>query len=215
MKKVIVFGATGSLGSYIINALEALKEVSITLFVRDKGRLRPDDETKHHIAEGDVADYKSVVEAIRGHDIVYFGLSGDLDFLVTNVINAMKETGVERIIAVSSMGIYGASWKATFKGGENAPGLFNSIMLTLMKPLFPQYRKLAERVEQSGLTYTILRPGRFTHDDEVNYKITYKGQPESGRDISRKSIAAFVASVVNDPSSFRNQNVGLSRDIAQ
>lgn len=213
MKKVIIFGATGSLGRYIVDALEALDGVRLTLFVRDRSKLKPDDSVRHRIVEGDVTDYESVVEAVRGHDMVYFGLSGKLDRLVANVIKAMKKTGVERIIAISSMGIYGASWKAMLKGGENAPGFFNSIMLTLMNPLFPQYRKLAERVEQSGLSYTILRPGRFTHDDEVNYKITYKGQPESGRDISRKSIAAFVASVVNDPSSFVNQNVGLSKDI--
>lgn len=214
MKKVIVFGATGSLGSYVIDALEALEDVNITLFVRNKGKLKSDHAT-HHIVEGDVTDYKSVVRAIRGHDIVYFGLSGELDFLAANIIEAMKENGVKRIIAISSMGIYGASWKATFKGGKNAPGFFNSVMLTLMKPLFSQYRKLAERVERSGLEYTILRPGRFTFDDEVDYKITYKGQPESGRDISRKSIAAFVANVVNEPNTFLNQNVGLSRNTAR
>lgn len=211
MKKVIVFGATGSLGSYIIDALEALNDTSITLYVRDKSKLSS-RYAKHHVVEGDVMDYQRVVETIRDQDIVYFGLSGNLDALSANVVNAMKETGVKRIIAISSMGIYGASWKATLRGGKNSPGFFNSIMLTLMKPLFPQYRKLAERVEQSGLEYTILRPGRFTYDDEVNYKVTYKGQPESGRDISRKSIASFVAKIVNEPDTFVNQNVGLSKN---
>lgn len=212
MKKVIVFGATGSLGCYVVDALESLDNVSITLFVRNKSKLSP-NHAGHRVIEGDVTDYESVVKAVRGHDIVYFGLSGDLDSLSANVVNAMKETGVKRIIAISSMGIYGASWKATFKGGINSPGFFNSLMLTLMKPLFPQYRKLAERVERSGLEYTILRPGRFTYEDEVNYKVTYKGQPESERDISRKSIAAFVARVVNEPDTFVNQNVGLSKEV--
>lgn len=212
MKKVIVFGATGSLGCYVVDALKSLNNVSITLFVRNKSKLTP-NHAGHRVIEGDVADYESVVKAVRGHDIVYFGLSGDLDSLSANVVNAMKETGVKRIIAISSMGIYGASWKATFKGVINSPGFFNSLMLTLMKPLFSQYRKLAERVERSGLEYTILRPGRFTYEDEVNYKVTYKGQPESGRDISRKSIAAFVARVVNEPDTFVNQNVGLSKEV--
>lgn len=210
MKKVIVFGATGSLGGYIIDALQALEDVSITLFVRNKGKLKS-DYMKHHIVEGDVMDYESVVKAIKCHDIVYFGLSGDLDIMVANIIKAMKENGVRRIIAISSMGIYGASWKATLMCKKHSPGFFNSIMMTLMKPMFAQYRKLADRVEQSGLDYTILRPGRFTYEDEVNYTITYKGQPELGRDISRKSIAAFVARVVNEPDTFLSQNVGLSK----
>ena len=211
MKKVIVFGATGSLGYYVVDALGTLDDVSITLFVRDNSKLKP-NHAGHHVIEGDVTDYERVVEAVRGQDIVYFGLSGDLDSLSANVVNAMKETGVKRIIAMSSMGIYGASWKATFKGGSNSPGFFNSLMLTLMKPLFPQYRKLAERVERSGLEYTILRPGRFTYEDEVDYKVSYKGQPESGREVSRKSIAAFVARVVNEPDTFVNQNIGLSKN---
>lgn len=215
MKNVIVFGATGSLGSYIISALEALEDVSLTLFVRNKSKLNPETIQKHTVVEGDVMDYNKVAEAMKGQDIVYFGLSGELDALAANVIRAMHETGMKRIIAISSMGIYGASWRATIKGGPNAPGFYNSIMLTLMKPLFPQYRILAERVEQSGLDYTILRPGKFTFDDEINYKLTYKGQPESGRDISRKSIATFVARVVSEPDTFINQNVGLSKDVTK
>lgn len=212
MKKVIIFGATGSLGSYVLDAVSKLQDINLTVFVRNRNKLGEHSQSDYTIAEGDVMDYQSVVNAMRGQDIVYFGLSGDLDTMSANVIKAMKETGVKRIIAVSSMGIYGASWKATLKGGKDSPGFFNSVVLTLMKPLFPQYRKLAERVERSGLDYTILRPGRFTFEDEVNYKLTFKGQPESGRDISRKSIADFVAKVIDNPSSYINQNVGLSKN---
>ena len=79
-----------------------------------------------------------------------------------------------------------------------------------MRSMFPIYRRLADRVEQSELCYTILRPGRFTEKDEINYQLTYKGEPERGRDISRKSIAAFVAEIVSHPERYENQNIGIT-----
>lgn len=212
MKKVILFGATGSLGRYLIEAITLQEDVQLTLFVRDRNKLRREHITKNAVIEGDATDYESVKKAIKGQNVVYFGLSGNLKVMGENVVKAMIETGVKRIIAVSSMGIYGASWKATFSKGKNSPGFFNSLVLALMTPLFRQFRKLAELVENSGLDYTVLRPGRFTHADEIDYKITYKGQPELGRDISRKSIADFVAKIVDNPESFIKQNVGLSKN---
>lgn len=210
MKNIIIFGSTGSLGGYIIEALENLEDVSLTLFVRNKSKLSKEQIKRHKIIEGDVMNYEDVRKAIKGQDIVYFGLSGQLSDLIANVIKAMKEVGVKRIIAISSMGIYGASWKATLLMKKDAPGFLNSIMLTLMKPVFRQHRKLADAVEQSGLIYTILRPGRFTYDNEIAYKITYKGQPESGRDISRKSIADVVYRIMENPNLYAYQNIGLT-----
>jgi len=45
----------------------------------------------------------------------------------------------------------------------------------------------------------------------VDYTLTYKGIPETGTAISRKSIAAFVASVVEEPSKYVNANLGISK----
>lgn len=211
MKNVIIFGATGSLGTYIVEALERLDDVRLTLFVRNRLKLTDEQRGKHRIIEGDAMNLEHVRNAVKGQDIVYFGMSGEIDVMADNVVKAMAEVGVRRIIAISSMGIYGASWKATLCRKQGSPGFFNSVMLTLMKPVFRRYRKLADIIEGSGLDYTVLRPGRFTYDDEVEYTLTFKGQPEAGRDISRKSIADFVMKTVKDPEQFINKNVGLAK----
>ena len=39
MKHVILFGVTGSIGNYIIKALETLNDVRLTLFVRNSLKL--------------------------------------------------------------------------------------------------------------------------------------------------------------------------------
>jgi hypothetical protein len=117
------------------------------------------------------------------------GMSGDLDGMSEILIKAMKTTRVKRIIAISSMGIYDVSWKVALTDPKHSLGFMNSLAMTFMRSMFALYCRLADRIETSGLTYTILRPGRFTKDDDINYRLTYKGQPEAGRDSMKFRIS--------------------------
>lgn len=101
----------------------------------------------------------------------------------------MEETGVKRIIAISSIGIYE----------------------TPLKPVLKPYRKLADIIEDSNLDYTILRPDWFTNGNEIDYAITQKGAPETGTAISRKSIASFIGTIVKNPELHTNENLGISK----
>lgn len=189
MKNILIIGAGGSLATPVINALQQLEDVSLTLFLRNKNRLHTRQLTNTRIVEGDVMNYPTLKEAISGQDIVYINLAGNLDAMAKNIVKAMQETGVKRVIAVSSIGIYE----------------------TPLKPVLQPYRSLADVIEASGLDYTILRPDWFTDADEIAYALTRKGEPETGTAISRKSIAAFVATLVNDPRLHRNENLGISK----
>lgn len=189
MRKVLIVGANGSLAKYVITALKGLDNVSLTLFVRNKSALQIPTRQGDTIIEGDVMQYNSIKNAIAGNDIVYVNLAGNLDAMTANIVKAMQETGVKRIIALSSIGIYD----------------------TPLKPVLIPYRKLADIIENSGLDYTILRPDWFTNGDEIDYAITQKGEPETGTAISRKSIAAFVATIIEDPALYSRENVGISK----
>jgi hypothetical protein len=61
------------------------------------------------------------------------------------------------------------------------------------------------------LDYTILRPDWFTSVNEIDYAITRKGEPESGSAVSRKSIASFIGSIVENPEVHKNANLGISK----
>lgn len=89
----------------------------------------------------------------------------------------MEETGVKRIIAIRSIGIY------------------DTPLRSVLKP----YRKLADVIEASHLDYTILRPTWFTSADEVDYELTLKGEPERGSVISQKSLATFIVKIIESP----------------
>jgi len=189
MKKVIIIGASGSLVGPIIKELEKQNDIHLTLFLRNKSRLKESVIKNSVIVEGDVMDYPAVKDAINGHDIVYVNLAGDLSAMVTNIVKAMQETGVERIIAISSIGIYDKPLRSV---------------------LIP-YRALADIIEASNLAYTILRPDWFTDSNEIDYTLTQKGEAETGSAISRKSIARFISKLIENPNLHVKENLGISR----
>jgi uncharacterized protein YbjT (DUF2867 family) len=189
MKKVIIIGASGSLAPYVIEALKQLQNVEITLFVRNKSRLSKSVAEGCTVIEGDAMNYNSVKNAITGHQIVYVNLAGNLETMTTNIVKAMNETSVKRIIAISSIGIY----------------------KTPLKSVLIPYRRLADIIENSRLDYTILRPDWFTNDSEVDYALTQKGEPETGTAISRKSIATFISTIIEKPDLHIKENLGISK----
>jgi uncharacterized protein YbjT (DUF2867 family) len=189
MRKVLVIGATGSLAQYVITALKQIDNVALTLFVRNKSRLQISARQGCTIIEGDAMQFENVKNAVADHDIVYVNLAGNLEAMTNNIVKAMQATGTRRIIAISSIGIYD----------------------TPLRSVLVPYRKLADIIESSGLDYTILRPDWFTNDNEIDYAITRKGEPETGRAISRKSIAAFIATIIENPALYRKENVGISK----
>jgi uncharacterized protein YbjT (DUF2867 family) len=189
MKNVIIMGASGSLAGYVIEELQKQKDVHLTLFLRNKKRLHNPNLSNVTIVEGDVMNYNMLKDAIIGQDIVYVNLAGNLEAMAKNIVKAMQETGVKRIIAISSIGIY----------------------KTPLQPILVPYRRLADVIESSGLEYTILRPDWFTDADEVDYELTKKGEPEKGTAISRKSIAAFIATIIENPEKHSCENLGIAK----
>jgi len=188
MKKVLVIGASGSLAKYVIDTLQHVGGIHLTLLARNKNNIA-NDTIGTTVVQADVMDYELLKKATAGQDIVYINLAGDLEAMAKNIVRAMQETGVKRVIAISSIGIY----------------------QTPLKPVLIPYRKLADVIESSGLDYTILRPEWFTNANEVDYAITRKGTPEKGTAISRKSIAAFVATLIQNPELHKNENLGISK----
>jgi uncharacterized protein YbjT (DUF2867 family) len=189
MKKVLIIGASGSLAQYVIEALKALGNIQLTLFLRNKNRLSKSLAEGCTIIEGDAMKYNDLKSAIEGQEIIYVNLAGNLEPMAKNIVKTMQDTGVKRIIAISSIGIYETS----------------------LRPVLIPYRKLADVIESSGLDYTILRPDWFTNANEVDYSITHKGEPETGTAISRKSIAAFISTILENPDLHKKQNLGISK----
>jgi saccharopine dehydrogenase-like NADP-dependent oxidoreductase len=66
MKNVIILGAGGNIAKHVIDMLVKKDDINLTLFLRDKGRLRNKDVSGCRIIEGDVLDFNQLKEAIAG-----------------------------------------------------------------------------------------------------------------------------------------------------
>lgn len=189
MSNVLIIGAGGGIAQLVVGMLARHDKLTLTLYLRNAKRLRTPHRSGTRIIEGDALDYTSLKHAVVGQDIVYVNLAGDLETMLQNVVRAMKEEGVKRIILVSSIGIY-----------DNP-----------VRPVLQPYRKAADVVEGSGLDYTILRPTWFTDANEIDFETTRKGEPEKGSVISRKSLAQFIADIIVSPATFVRANLGISK----
>jgi uncharacterized protein YbjT (DUF2867 family) len=189
MKNVIILGASGNIAKHVIDILVKKHDINLTLFLRNKNRLRNKDVSKCRVIEGDVLNYDQLKQAIAGQDIVYANLAGSLEAMAKNIVKAMKETGVKKIIFISSIGIY------------DVP----------LRSVLNPYRKAADVIEASGLEYTILRPAWFTDADEVDYETTRKGEPEKGSVISQKSLATFITTIIDGPEKYIHENLGINK----
>jgi uncharacterized protein YbjT (DUF2867 family) len=207
--KVIVFGATGSVGRLAVKELlEAGHEV--TAFARKPEKLGLTDANLFRTA-GDALDAKDVLEAVKGHDAAVITLGSGLSRKsvirsqgTMNVIRAMQAQGVKRLICQSTLGARD-SW-------SNLNFWWKRVMFgALLAPVFRDHELQEQLVEASGLDWTIVRPAAFT--DEPTRRPVIEDVPNSARGldlkISREELARFLTSQVID-SQYLGRAVGLS-----
>ena len=60
MKKLIIIGATGSLAQYVIEATKDLKDIELSLFVRNNSRFSKSIAEGCTVMEGDALNYMDV-----------------------------------------------------------------------------------------------------------------------------------------------------------
>jgi uncharacterized protein YbjT (DUF2867 family) len=195
MTNVLILGATGSVARVATDLFLEGTDARLTLYVRSARKLRNVDASRARVVEGDVLDTATLAEAMAGQDVVYANLAGDLERMARSVVQAMNETGVRRLIWISSMGIY-----------DEVPGEKSGSILD-------PYRKSAQVIEASDLDYTILRPGWFTNADEVDYETTPKGEPFRGHDVSRKSLASLVVKLATTPGLEVRTSLGVNKPV--
>jgi uncharacterized protein YbjT (DUF2867 family) len=191
--KVLVLGANGQLARHTTPVFLRRSQAKLTLYLRRASRLTGPDPSRVTIVEGDVLDTKALRSAMKDQDVVYANLAGDMKAQAERIVDAMHATGVKRLIFISSMGIYG-----------EVPG-------ERYRSVLDPYRDSAAVIEASDLDYTILRPGWFTHNDEVKYELTQKGEPFKGHDVSLNSLSDLIVKLATTPDPQVRCSLGVSR----
>lgn len=140
-------------------------------------------------------DLETLRQAVAKQDIVYANLGGLLVEQARDMVKAMQDAKVSRLIWISSMGIY-----------DKVPGEQFGAMLD-------PYRKSAALIEASDLDYTILRPSWLHNNDEIDYEITQKNEPSKGakKVVSRKSVADLVVRLTQPPGLHYRESLGVNK----
>ena len=199
MKNVLILGAAGQIAQWAVRLLANRDDVQMTLFVRDAKKLS-DVPRNARVIEGDVMDADVLSVAMQGQDLVYANLAGDVDKQADCYVAAMEAAGVKRLVAINSLGIY-----------EEVPGAFGEWNRKEIGAYLSPYRRAADTIEASSLDYTVIRAAWLQDEDEIDYATTAKGEPFEGTEISRKSVAAAVVAIVEDPSRWSRANIGLHK----
>ena len=205
--KVIIFGATGSIGKNLLD--QSLEQGhAVTAFVRDAGRLDIEHENLR-IAKGDVLDQASVQQAVAGHDAVLVSIGAGRHGTVRsegtrNIIRAMENTGVRRLICQSTLGV-GDSW-------NNLTALWKYLMFGfLLRPAYRDHVLQEKYVRESNLDWSIVRPAAFTDGERTGqYRHGFGSTDRTTRlKISRADVADFMLKNLLD-NRYLHQTPGLS-----
>ncbi len=212
----IVFGASGFLGSHVVEALSA-EGYRVRLFDRSPSPYRQPDQ---EMILGDIMNLEEVTKAAKGAAVVYnFAAIADIDEahekpLATaavnilgnmNVLEAARLAGARRFIFASSVYVYsesGSFYRASKQAAE---------------------RFIETYHERYGLDYSILRYGslygrrtdtrngiyRMLHEAVEKHSITYQGSGEAIREYIHVEDAARMSVQVLAPE-FANRHLILT-----
>ena len=200
MTNILILGANGRIAQHLVEMLAGRPDMSMTLFVRNARKLGRKLPNNAKVIEGDVLDAAKLKQTMKGQDVVYANLAGNVDAQAASIITAMQEGGVKKLIFCTSLGIY-----------DEVPGKFGDWNRRKIGPYLPPYRKAADMIEASGLDYVVLRPAWLTDADEVAFEVTERDEPFKGTEVSRKSVAALVSLLASASGPIGKRNIGINK----
>lgn len=207
-KKIVIFGATGGTGQELVKqALQ--KGYLVTAFARTPQKLKISDE-KLRIIQGDVLNKEEVLSALEKQDVVCCSLgmpASDRSTLRTdgtaNIVKAMKEKGIKRLICQTSLG-FGDS-------KEVLPWHMKYIIVPfILKHAFKDHELQETLIEKSQLDWTIVRPGNMTNGKKTEvYKHGFEPTEKIKLKVSRADVAHFMLHQIENKQ-YLNHKVGIS-----
>ena len=202
MQHVLILGAGGKIAKLTETMLLAETDAMMTLFLRHPEKIAVSDEQRETVVTGDAANADDLAQAMKGQDVVYANLAGsNIETQAQQVVKAMNEAGVNRLVWISTLGIY-----------DEVPGAFGKWNHQMLDDGYlPSYAAAAKVVEDSDLDYTIIRPAWLQNQDKIDYELTNKGDAFKGTEVSRKSIAAVVTSLITDPTKHIRASLGVNK----
>jgi len=196
--KLLIVGAAGKTGGEVVHCARAHGfEVVAFVYRARSNKYFPVDVV---VKQGNIMDYDSVLEAIRGADAVISVLGhvkGSDPLMQTkgmvNVAKAMKETGIKRLLSLTGTG-------ARVSG--DTPSILDKVLNYVVARVDPE--RIHDGIEHikilrgSSLDWTVVRVLKLGKSNkEINkYKLSAGGPAELLT--SRKKAARVLVDLVNN-----------------
>ncbi len=204
MKEIIVFGATGGTGQQVVH--QALIDgFEVTVVVRNKKEYML--EHPHLVViQGDVLKPATFSEAMNGKDAVVSCL-GTRDRKpttvysegVTNIMQAMKNTGVRRIICLSA-GALEIPPDATMM----MKLVIKYILQRLFKHGYADMRLMEKILYNSTFNWTVIRPPRLIAGEKKGeYRTSINEFLPHLSYITRADLAHYILHHLDDEKTFK------------
>ena len=201
MKNVLLLGATGTAGSAVAKKLLSDTDYHVTLFARHAGDVFSDN-LRTTVVNGDAENSEELKKAMAGQDVVYCAISGEtLPGIAENIVAAMTELNVKRLIFMGAVGIYNEI-PDEIDGGDNLDN----------EPAQLPNRQAVDIVEASDLNYTVLRPGYLREGEENDFVLSVKGEAAKGYITTIPSLVKLAVQLISDKSLYARGSVSITRD---
>ena len=187
--KLSIFGASSASGKLLVEkALMAGHEV--TAFVRNAAKLEIAHE-KLKVITGDALNSVQVDDAIKGSDGVLSTLGPKGNPMVMaaestrNIISAMEQHGVKRLVVVSVAGVAVAQDKRGFN-------IIGALIKLLLKSVFIDRENQLAILESSTVDWVAVRVPRLTNDAATGSVRAFFGNPSPSMKVTRADLADFM-----------------------
>ena len=201
MKNVLLLGATGTAGSALTKKLLSETNCHLTLFARHAGEVYTDTD-RISVINGDAKNIAELKAIMPEQDVVYCAISGDvLPQIAENIVSAMTESNVNRLIFMGAVGIYNEI-PDEIDGEDNLDN----------EPAQIPNRKAVDIVESSNLNYTILRPGYLRDGNEDDFVLTLKGEVAKGYITPIPALVKFAVKIILDDELYSRESVSITQD---
>lgn len=208
--RLALFGATGRTGSRLLAAALAQGH-SARLLVRDPSRLTARGDAPVDVVEGDVLDREAVRRTVTGVDAVLATLGGGTTAApgtsrsqgMRNIIHAMHECGVRRIVALGGAGVLDAADGNGLRSERPTyPAVFRLVTA--------EHRAAWEALRASGLAWTYVGPPDIPDGDATGlFRVVADTFPEGGKALATGDVAAFMLHEVT-AQDFVGRRVGIA-----
>jgi uncharacterized protein YbjT (DUF2867 family) len=189
--KILIVGANGQIGQHLVKLLQEQEGVTPVAFVRKEEQVSAFEEKGVQARLGDLeGSVEDIQSQLKGMDAIVFtagsgGSTGydktlliDLDGAV-KVMEAAKQEGIERFVMVSAM-------QANVRKNWNES----------IKPYYVAKHYADRLLEQSGLKYTIVRPGGLLNEKGTGKVDVSENNQGERRVIPREDVAKVVQHVL-------------------